>query len=216
LSLTRRELMHVAVAATGASPFLTSPTQAAPARHREGVRLYVSDDNCLALESAAGYRGGLHGIAAAPAIIVPAISELSLVAAMTLRAKAEAGDSVILESALTFIDSRAAERQCRIIRDVFGLPIECPAQPPEYATSYLQYRWPMNALVRCFGAPVYLRKGDYQPIAHHFGSRVVAARTSMGRGQIAFFGAPLGPLLLSEDQEATLLVRRMITEPIYS
>ncbi len=46
------------------------------------------------------------------------------------------------------------------------------------------------------------------------GIGTVAARKSVGRGQIIFLGSPLGPLLLAEDREATLLIRRMIGEPV--
>lgn len=203
--------MYAAVA--GAA--LAAPTsQRARAEDRERLTLWPNEESCLSQESAAGYRGALGGLDRAPVIIVPAISALSWRIATVLRSKVEAGHNVILESAFTFADDRSVERQLRIVRDVFGLPVELNYPRTEITVGYLQYRWPMEALVRSFGEPVYLRTGDHHPIAHHPGTHVIAARKSIGSGQLTFLGSPLGPLLLAGDREAALLIRRMVAEPV--
>jgi hypothetical protein len=204
--------MHVAVAGTA---LLSAPMlQRTAAEEHNRLTLWLNEDCCLARESAAGYRHALQGFADPRTIIVPAISTLTWRTAAALRAKAEAGHHVILESAFTFADGDVAERQCRTVSDMFGLPVQLNRERTENATSYLQYRWPVEALVRSFGEPVYIRAGDQHPIAHHFGNRIVAARRSIGRGEMTFLGSPLGPLLFAEDREATFLIRRMIAEPV--
>lgn len=201
-----------AAAAAGTALLSAGALPGSAAEHRAGVTLLLDSDDCLARESAAGYRRALSGMGDAHTIIVPAISALSLAAATALRAKAQAARSVILESAFAFSDDTLMEQQCRIVRDVFGLPIQWPQEETGGAASYIEYRWPVEVLVRSFGQPVYIRNGNQRDIAHHPGNRIVAARKSMGNGQVVFLGSPLGPLLLAEDREATLLVRRMITE----
>ena len=211
MRLTRRELMHAAaVAGTALLPAL--PLLGSAAEQCAGVTLLLDGDDYLARESAAGYKRALRGMGDARTIIVPAISTLSLACATALRAKVQAGRSVILESALTFTDDTSTEQQCRIIRDLFGFPVEWPQEQAGGAASYIQYRWPVDALVRSFGQPVYIRNDNQRAIAHHPANRIVAARKSMGDGEVVFLGSPLGPLLLAEDREATLLVRRMIAE----
>lgn len=207
---TRRELMYAAVAGPA---LLSAPMVQRSASENLGrITLWPTEESCLARESVAGYRRALQGLEHAGVIIVPAISALSGRMAAVLQSKAKAGHNVILESALAFVDANLAERQCRIMRDAFGLPVELHYPRAESTASYLQYRWPVEALVRSFGEPVYLRAGDHHPIAHQLGNRIVAARRSIGRGQITFLGSPLGPLLFAGDREATLLIRRMVTE----
>lgn len=204
--------MYTAVAGTAV---LSAPMlQQSEAEDRDPFGRWPGEESCLTRESAAGYRRALQGLDRTRTIVFPAISTLSWQIAAALRTKVETGHKLILESAFTFTDDNSAERQCRIVRDVFGLPVEFNYPRTENTAGYLQYRWPMQTLVRSFGEPVYLAAGDHHPIAHHLGNRVVAARKSIGRGQVTFLGSPLGPLLLAEDREATLLIRRMVAEPI--
>lgn len=203
--------MYVAVAGPAA---LSAPImRGSEAADLDRLTLWQSEQSCLARESAAGYRRALQGLGYAPMIIVPAISTLSWRMAAALRTEVKAGYNLILESAFTFADDNSAERQCRIVRDVFGLPVELHYPRTESAAGYLQYRSPTEALVRSFGEPVYLGAGHHHPIAH-LRNRMVAARKPIGRGQVTFLGSPLGPLLLAGDRESTLLIRRMVAEPV--
>lgn len=194
--------------AAGAAALVSAP--AMEAKDCNGVALLLDGGNCLTRESAAGYRQVLDSFESRfRTIIVPVNSALSLPTLIGLRRKAEAGYSVILESGLTFADTRETERQCALIGEVFGVHIELASSPPAGKVSYLQYRWPVDVLVRQFGQTAVVSGTQCQSIAY-LGGATVAARKPIGSGRLIFLGSPLGPMLMAGDPEATLLARRML------
>lgn len=191
------------------------PARAMEVKSCEGVSLLPDDNNCLTQESAAGYRRVLAGLESrSRTIIVPAIGALSLPRAVALRRKAEAGCSVVLESALAFTDARTAERQCAVLSNVFGLHVASISDDlindAVARVLYLRYRWPADVLVRQFGQPFAVGGSQCEPMAH-WGRFPVAAKKPIGSGRLIFLGSPLGPMLMAQDREATLLVRQILS-----
>jgi len=191
------------------------PARAMETKSYDGVLLLPDDTNCLTRESASGYHRVLASVESRfRTIIVPAMGALSLPTAIELRHKAEAGYSVVLESGLAFAGARTAERQCAVMSKVFGLHVELISDDvindPAARVSYLRYRWPKDVLVRQFGQPVAVGGSQCQPMAH-WGRFTVAAKKSTGSGRVIFLGSPLGPMLMAQDREATLLVRQILS-----
>ncbi len=216
VSLTRRQLVWTA--AGGAALFSARTMEAGD---RGGVSFFLDGGNCLTWESVAGYRNVLdvfkypvEVVSAVQAatfrtIIIPAGASLSLATTIALRRRAEAGDTLILESGLAFAEALEAESQCAAIREVFGLRVELASRPTTGRTSYLRYRWPTDVLVRHFGEPAAVSGTQCQPVAY-LGGLTVAAKKPIGSGGVIFLGSPLGPMLMAQDREATLLVRQIL------
>ncbi len=217
MELTRRQLVWMAASAAA-----LLPSRVIEAKERGGVSLVLEGGNCLTRESAAAYWRVLDGIGMRVeiasgvkainfhTILLPAIGALTLPTALALREKVEFGHSLILESALAFADVQEAESQRAVIAEVFSLRVELTSPQPMERVSYLRYRWPADVLVRHFGNPATVRGAQCQPIAQ-LGSLTVAAIKPIGLGKIIFLGAPIGPMLMAGDREATLLARRMLS-----
>lgn len=218
MRLTRRQLLWTAAGGAAALS-----VQGASARNRRGVSVLLDSGNCLAQESAAGYRHGLEDLRypvdiAAGAqscqfrtIIVPACGALAAQTVLLLREKVEAGYHVVLESGIAFVDPPEAERQRALAKEILGLSIDPRISIPAGGTLHVRYRWPVDALVRQFGTPVAVGGPQWRPIAR-FRDISVAAVRPIGSGKMIFLGSPLGPSVFAEDREAQLLAQQLLRD----
>ena len=155
---------------------------------RGGIVLYAPT-NTLAEESWRGYRRCLDFDSPTRVVIVPAFQQLSREQWIALRN--EAG-LVILESGLAFATESEMASHAAALQTHFGIRIAGRLRPS--GLRYIRYRWPVEVLVREFGAAVTV---EGEGIANVSG-QVVAAR----RGSVIYLGSPLGPLLLAGDPQA--------------
>ncbi|HEV3118335.1 MAG TPA: hypothetical protein VGY58_14895, partial [Gemmataceae bacterium] len=127
------------------------------------------------------FRNALHGegSAAANNLIIPGAASLDEAA---VGEHLERGGTVLLECGFGF--------------SVGGLAGRGDAYFP-----YVEYSWPVRALIREF-RPVWFRVAAGDEVIGTFGGRAVSLRRRVGRGTLVVLGSPIGPVLLSGDPDA--------------
>lgn len=146
---------------------------------------------CLLPESLAGFRSVLHGegSAAANNLIIPGAPSLDeAIAGEHL----ERGGTVLLECG-------------------FGFAVEGLAGRADAYFPYVEYSWPVRALIREF-QPVWVRAAAGYEVIGTFCGRAVALRRRVGRGTLVVLGSPIGPVLLAGDADARRWLRSLILD----
>jgi hypothetical protein len=160
---------------------------------------------CVLHEARAGYDGVLVHAREPRLLVFPGAAGWD----DSLPARAEAGATILFESAAGFGDARAFAKQRAGVRSAFGLTIEPPVEPWAGATrpAFVDLHWPAAARVRDFSSLVVVRGGE---TVGRLGSLPVAARQPCGAGAFLFLGSPIGPALWSGDVQARAWLRSVI------
>ncbi len=202
---TRRALFRQALAV----PFAGQLVQASvtvPAL-LDGI---LSGDDCLSEESAAGYRSILregqlsHGVK--QLIIVAGARNLPEVKLVQFRSRVTEGAWLVWESRPQFGKTEETEQQVQSLQSAFGLRF---TREDSRGSMYARYRWPLDTLVRTFGAVSQVECTPEEAIAYHDGLPI-AMKRSIGYGGVVFLGSMLGPHLAANDREAQELTRRLV------
>jgi hypothetical protein len=183
MSVSRRQFLGVAVAASAlARAGLTAP------------RCVVLDLGCILPESLAGYEAycnprlpaGCGSVA--DFVIVPGVTSPPPAVQPFL----DRGATVLLENAGGF------RQPGRRIQQASYYP-------------YVEYSWPVRAMIREFGA-VSLRPAPGDEIIGALAKQPVALRRRVARGTLVILGSSLGPVLLTGDPDA----RRWLDAVLYT
>lgn len=204
---TRREVLLGLIAAPLAA------SHASPVAEFNSEPDIRPEPHCLSQESAQGFglllkkkTGARQNI-----IILPASRDLSDRSASELLRKVLAGAWLIYESGLCFSSSQTSLRQCRLLREIFGLDVAPPLSISGLApkTFYVQYLWPLEKLVRSFHAITTVRCAPEETIAE-FQGMPVCARRFLGNGGVVYLGSMLGVGLFAEEREAHRIGNAML------
>jgi hypothetical protein len=194
--MTRREVLAACLL-----PAVSLTDRAASALPFRGVSI-IAEPHLLSRESAAAF-GAL--LARQPpmcsvTILLPGAKHVPLRLAWQIQELAENGATVLWESGLAFSDQGCAELQRRILAQVFGLLLGQPLITSSGQAQYIAFD-ETRALIRPFGStfPVFCNQGD---VIAHFSGAPVCLRKKVGRGQLIYLGAMLGPHLLACDPDA--------------
>lgn len=226
MPISRRGFLGYAVGATMAglagagglagnvpSPFsprrgclLIGPEDAYPLR--ESVKGYAS---ALSASRIAFQRTTFQPASFAGTVIVPAAISVDTDGLSILREHVEDGCAVLLDSGAAFLTPKEFGFHKRVIRSVFGLSLHDPVRLWDSAGSlkqspYVDYHWPVVSKIREFSRAVPVDPATGHTIAW-FRDLPVAAIRRIGKGTLVYLGSPLGPHLLSDDREASHLLR---------
>ena len=237
MPVSRRSFLAQFAAASAALPVHRAALRAASPAFSGGARaaalgrplLLDLEDHCALRESVAGFARGLKaaGVAfeaaargadlRAPLVVVPAAIPHSHASHAALRRAAESGSTVLYECGAAYASPAVFAAGQRLLERHFGLRLRVPlhlwagapaAGGRECGAPYVQYRWPVRALVRDFSRilPVSVAR---QCVIGSWGEAPVACRLQFGEGAIVFLGSPLGPHLLAGDPEAHAWLRAL-------
>ena len=178
-----------------------------PRRIANGViSVWHSETDGSLHESVDGYRRALEGVNVQFKTVD---ANAAAASAHSLIAEASRGATVVVESGvaphglLADLGVRASD-SVHLWRRGFPVPLwrrDFSPAGQSAACPYVNYTWPLNALVRDFSFVVSLSGPGWQPIAY-VNEICVGLTRRVGLGRMVMLGSPLGPVLRGGDREA--------------
>ena len=170
------------------------------------ARIIQINRQCSIPESVAGYHSALAGRSLSHVVIYPAILQMPLSHAQTIRSWLTFGATVVVESGAGFAADLRFRQHRRSLRAGLDVDVSAPVdlRIPHCGARrapYIDYTWPYPAKVRDFSRVVPLGDQPGEIIAWADGLPV-ALRRQVGRGTLIVLGSPLGPALWAGDMQA--------------
>lgn len=205
--MTRRQVL-----AQFSVPFF--PSLLAPSGNAASIPVkIIPEPHLLSTESAAGFKSCLPQIVLSghPVIVLPGAKQVSAQQARALREDVSNGSLLIWESGLAFANPIEIEEQKQVLAETFGIQLGSPIAESVGSHPYVSFTGARDCLVRPFGLVFSIRSTQSEYIAHWHGIPV-AMRKQIGKGNLVYLGAMLGPSLLASDREAHQAATRLFDE----
>jgi hypothetical protein len=231
MTLSRRNFLGVAAgfpAALLSARNLGAELLSRPGEDPGGLLLLDFEGDCSLPESLAGFEATLRAAnvpfqwasvgtrEVARMLIAPAATFTDYRDADWLRTRLEEGATVLFESGAAFLPPHEFVSQQRRVQEHFGVSINSPLriweEPEAWSrVPYLDYTWPLRTKVRDFSLVVPVSSQGSEVVAS-LGQIPVGLRKRIGGGTLFFLGSPIGPHLLTGDQQAERWLSEFCTQ----